>query len=131
MRQLLAAALIFCANVASADPSGAYRVAGLVTSTGQSYSGTVTVSLAGEIYRIIWLIDGREIRGTALGGAFDQGSLTVGPAHPEDLMLAIGFLDGELTGSATMFLQRSGTYEGYLALEGDTAARQETWTPME
>ncbi|MEM7191107.1 MAG: hypothetical protein AAF439_15960, partial [Pseudomonadota bacterium] len=88
------------------------------------------VSLTGEVYRVVWIVDGREITGVALGGAFDQGNLTVGPAHPEDLMLSIGFVDGELRGTATMFLQTNETYEGYLAREGDLRTLREVWTPI-
>lgn len=114
---------------AAADPSGAYSVQG-TSADGQRYSGTVSVTRVDEIYRVIWLRNGREIQGIAIGGAFSEGSLTVGPAHSSDLMLSIGFSDQGRIGNATLFLQRNDTFEGYVAREGDGKASQEVWTPI-
>ena len=114
---------------ASADPTGLYRVSGVAP--GAAYEGTVKVSRLDEKYEVIWSIGEKEIRGVALGGAFYQGSFMIGPAHPADLMLAIGFSDGATFGTITMFLQSDGSFEGFRVASESAKAGQERWDPID
>lgn len=122
--------LALAAAPALADPTGTYAVTGTKAGTGAAYQGTVTVSVESETYRVVWDIPGAPAQGVALGGAFSEGALVVGPAHPSDLMLAIGLTDTAGTGTATMFLQTDGAYEGFRASSGDHLASQERWVKL-
>lgn len=124
-----AALLALLPALALADPSGVYRVDGTDGANQAAYQGTVTVERVGEKYSVVWSINGREIRGVALGGAFSEGAFMIGPAHRDDLMLAIGFSDGSAFGSATMFLQQDGSYEGFQVNSNGARSGQERWTP--
>lgn len=122
--------LLFLAQPALADPVGTYSVKGVRGGGTSGYSGTVEVKRIEEKYEIVWSVDGKQARGIALGGAFYQGAFMIGPAHPDDLMLAIGYTDGTIFGTATMFLQQNGSYEGYRLFSNGSKAGQEVWTPV-
>lgn len=114
---------------AFATPIGTYTVDGIGPNGGKAYSGVVSVEQVGEKYLVVWTIQNKKREGVALGGAVSQGTFMVGPAHPDDLMLAIGYQDGKVFGTATMFLQAHGGYEGFLVQSDGNTAGQETWTP--
>lgn len=122
---------LFAFAAAAADPTGVYTVTGTKAGTGTPYQGTVTVSVVSESYRVVWDVPGMPATGVALGGAFSEGALVVGPAHPSDLMLAIGFTDPDGYGSATMFLQTDGAYEGYRVSSAQPVASQERWVKVQ
>ncbi|MEM9061064.1 MAG: hypothetical protein AAGD13_11445 [Pseudomonadota bacterium] len=131
MLQRLAFAAIIWVGTATfplADPVGTYTVEGLSAGSGERYKGIVNVSRSGDRYLVQWDLSGKPRTGVAMGGAFSQGSFVIGPAHQDDLMLAIGFSDDAGYGTATMFLQPTGQYEGFLVRSDATAAGQETWT---
>ncbi|MEM7210414.1 MAG: hypothetical protein AAF479_00760 [Pseudomonadota bacterium] len=111
-----------------ADPVGRYQVDGIAAGTGERYRGTVEVTKSGDRYGVAWDLDGIARRGVALGGAFSGGSFVIGPAHEDDLMLAIGFQDDNGFGTLTMFLQPDGHYEGFLLHSTGVVAGQEIWT---
>lgn len=113
---------------AKADPVGSYRVDGLSPGTGARYSGAVEVVRSGDRYAVTWQIDGVTRRGVALGGAFSGGAFVIGPAHSDDLMLAIGFSDQDGFGTLTMFLQPEGHYEGFLIHSASEQSGHEIWT---
>ncbi|MEM7422597.1 MAG: hypothetical protein AAF334_02685 [Pseudomonadota bacterium] len=117
-------------SAALCAPVGTFEVDGVMPGTSQKYSGIVLVERAGEKYRVVWQVNGQERTGVALGGAVSQGTFMIGPAHPDDLMLAIGYSDGKTFGTATMFLQQGGVYEGFLVQSDGETAGQETWTPV-
>ncbi|MEL7468527.1 MAG: hypothetical protein AAFN27_08730 [Pseudomonadota bacterium] len=130
LQRLAFAAIIWSATlgIAAADPVGTYSVEGVSAGTGDRYSGSVEVSRSGDRYIVEWNLDGAARSGVAMGGAFSQGSFVIGPAHQDDLMLAIGFSDQSGFGTATMFLQPTGSYEGFVVHSDATLAGQETWT---
>ena len=131
MLKRLAIAGLFLAGLVSAavaDPVGSYRVDGIAAGSGERYQGTVQVTKSGDRYAVVWELDGQTRNGVALGGAFSGGSFVIGPAHQDDLMLAVGFSDAHGFGTLTMFLQPEGHYEGFLVHSGTEVAGQEIWT---
>lgn len=129
--RMLGMALIAIAPPALAEIEGIYLVEGNRPGSALAYTGRVTVALVGEKYTVTWEIDGAQRVGVGLGGAFSEGSFMVGPAHPDDLMITIGFSDGATTGAATMFLQDTGNYEGFYVESGSDFAGFEVWSPEE
>ena len=122
--------VLLVANPATADPTGTYRVTLTNPGTGARSEGTVTVSRMAEAYRVIWRFGGRTETGVALGGAFNRGDLVFGPAHSDDMLLAIGFHHGSEYGNSTMIMQPDGTYSGY-RVDSNGQALQERWLPGE
>jgi len=121
---------LLAASPALADPTGTYRVTLTSPGTGIRDEGTVTVSRMAEAYRVVWKFGGRTETGIALGGAFNHGDLVFGPAHPDDMLLAIGYQSGSEYGNSTMIMQSDGSYSGYRV--GNTGrAMQESWRPAE
>jgi hypothetical protein len=116
---------------AAADPTGRYKVTLTDPVTGARSEGTVTVSRSSETYRVVWNIDGKTASGVALGGAFSRGDLVFGPAHPDDMLLAIGYLNGTEYGNATMIMQPDGSYSGYRVTSSSGRAEQEHWQPIQ
>jgi hypothetical protein len=55
---LIAAAFIFSATAAFADPVGKYDVEGTNPGSDKTYSGTVSVERTGQTYKIVWDIGG-------------------------------------------------------------------------
>lgn len=115
---------------AAADPTGTYRTMIPAADGHPALDGRVTVRRRGESYRVVWFVNGRTITGVALGGAFNRGDLVIGPAHLDDLMLVIGFRDGDGYGSATMILQVDGSYEGFRVTGDSDTPVAERWTPL-
>ena len=111
-----------------ADIVGTYLVEGVRPETGEPYRGSVTIERIGEKYAVTWDIEGSERVGVGLGGAFSGGNFMVGPAHPDDLMITIGFRDGDVTGIATMFWQDTREYEGFYVEPDKDIAGFEIWS---
>ena len=126
-----AIATLVAAAPVSADPVGKFSVKGIAPGTGDPYEGVVEVTKSGERYRVEWSLGKLRRTGFALGGAISEGSFVIGPAHPDDLMLAIGFSDNSGFGTVTMFLQPDGHYEGFLVHSGADLAGQEVWTAIQ
>lgn len=114
-------------GTASADPTGTYRARIGQPDGAPPLEGRVTVTRSDESYRVIWTIDGSTITGVGLGAAFNRGDLVVGPAHPDDLMLVIGYRDGQTYGSSTMILQVDGSYQGFRISNDSGKAFPEHW----
>ncbi len=125
-----ALALLAAAGPALADPVGKYSVKGVAPGTGEPYEGVVEVTVSGERYHVEWSLGDLKRTGFALGGAVSEGAFVIGPAHPDDLMLAIGFSDKSGFGTVTMFLQPDGHYEGFMVHSEDEIAGQEVWTAI-
>lgn len=115
---------------AAADPTGTYRTAIPAANGHPALDGRVTVRRRGESYRVVWFLNGKTITDGALGGAFNRGNPVIGPAHPGDLMLVIGFHDGDGYGSATMILQVDSSYEGFRVTGDSETPVAERWTPL-
>lgn len=127
---IAALALLSAVGWAVADPVGKFSVKGVQPGSGEAYEGVVEVTKSGERYQVEWTLSGGKRSGFALGGAVSEGAFVIGPAHPDDLMLAIGYADNSGFGTVTMFLQPDGHYEGFLVDSGDETAGQEVWTPI-
>jgi hypothetical protein len=75
----------------AADPVGSYNVQGANPGGGGDYRGTVTVTRTGQksqeftTFRIVWVVDGVRIVGTAIGN---------------DDFLAVTYVSGQETGLA-------------------------------
>jgi len=115
---------------AVADPTGTYTAVVGLPEAGQPLRGSVTVTRVDEAYRVVWTFGNAVMTGIALGGAFNRGDLVVGPAHVDDLMLVIGYRDGEGYGSATLIKQIDGSYQGYRVSNRSGKAIPERWMPV-
>ena len=125
-----ALALLSAVGSALADPVGKYSVKGVAPGSGEPYEGVVEVTKSGERYQVEWSIGDLKRTGFALGGAVSEGAFVIGPAHPDDLMLAIGYSDSAGFGTVTMFLQPDGHFEGFLVDSTEETAGQEVWTAI-
>jgi hypothetical protein len=113
----------------SADPTGTYTATIGQPGGSRLLTGSVTVTRVDESYRVVWDLDGAMTTGIALGGAFNRGDLVVGPAHADDVMLVVGYRDGEGYGSATLIMQIDGSYQGYRVSSESGKAVPERWVP--
>jgi len=121
---------LLLSSTAAGDPVGSYRVVIGGAGDGPKREGQVSVTRSEEAYRVVWSLGGETATGIALGGAFNRGDLVIGPAHVDDLMLVIGYLNGAEYGSATMILQVDGSYQGYRVSNRTGKAVPERWTPL-
>lgn len=121
---------VFGLGPACADPTGTYDATIGQAKGSPPLEGRVTVTRIDESYRVLWKMDGATMTGVALGGAFNRGDLVVGPAHVDDLMLVIGYRNGDEFGSATLILQLDGSYQGYRVSSKSGKAVPERWVPV-
>ncbi len=121
--------LAVLATVSHADPTGKYNVVGTNPDTGSEYRGRVSVTRTGETYRVVWNIGGTRYIGTGLGALVSSGRYTVGPAHPDDSSISIGYVSGRSFGQAFYFEQKDGSWEGVWTYGGSNKIASETWYP--
>lgn len=125
----LAAGLLLAlpATACLADPTGRYNVVGVNPDNGAEYRGSVRVTRTGETYKVVWTIGGVRYVGTGLGALVRDGRYTVGPAHPEDTSISIGYISGRTFGQAFYFEQDDGTWRGVWTYAGSNKITSETW----
>ena len=113
MRKLImvAAAMLFAATSAFADPAGEYRVEGTNPGSGNAYRGTVSVTKTGETYRVVWEIQGQRYVGTGIGN--------------KDF-LAVSYRSGNETGLA-LYGEEAGGWVGIWAYQGGRNVGGERW----
>lgn len=114
-------------SAAAADPTGRYNVVGINPDSGTEYRGTVEVTRTGETYKVIWNIGGTRYIGTGLGALVRNGRYTVGPAHPEDTSISIGYVSGRTFGQAFYFEQPDGSWRGVWTYGGSNKITSESW----
>lgn len=131
MRKSLLAAMFaaLSASAATADPTGTFNVVGTNPDSRGEYRGVVTVDRTGDTYRVIWDIAGTRYVGTGLGALVRDGRYTVGPAHPDDTSISIGYVSGQTFGQAFYFLQNDGSWQGVWTYGGSDKIATETWYP--
>jgi hypothetical protein len=113
MRRLimLAAAMLFAATAAFAEPAGEYRVEGTNPGGGSAYRGTVSVTKTGETYGVVWEIQGQRYVGTGIGN--------------KDF-LAVSYRSGNETGLA-LYGEEAGGWVGIWAYQGGRNVGAERW----
>ncbi len=121
--------LALLATAAWADPTGRFDVVGTNPDSGGEYRGTVTVTRTGETYKVVWDIAGTRFIGTGLGALVQDGRYTVGPAHPDDTSISIGYVSGNSFGQAFYFLQKDGSWQGVWTYGGSDRIATENWYP--
>lgn len=82
-------------------PAAAYNIAGNYTVSGRNpdgsgYSGTVTLSLQGDAYQVLWTIAGQQYSGT---GRLDGRVLTVDWQGDSNPVIYVVMPDGSLHGT--------------------------------
>lgn len=123
------AVLLLSAPLVLADPVGTYRVEGGNPDSGGTYQGTVEVTRTGDVYQVEWLIAGQRFSGTALGGAIVNGEFFVGPAHPDDIGLSVGYVSGDSFGIAFYVKEPDGSWTGVWTYRGSRQIAPERWIP--
>ena len=126
---ILALPLMLMASAAAADPTGNYNVVGVNPDSGREYRGQVSVTRTGETYRVVWNIGGTQYIGTGLGALVKDGRYTVGPAHPSDTSISIGYVSGRSFGQAFYFEQKDGSWQGVWTYGGSNKISSENWFP--
>lgn len=113
MRKLLtlAAAMLFVATAAFADPAGTYRVEGTNPGGGGAYRGTVSVTKTGETYQVVWEIQGQRYVGTGIGN--------------KDF-LSVSYKSGDQTGLA-LYGEEAGGWAGIWTYQGGRSVGAERW----
>jgi hypothetical protein len=104
---LLLAVVLFCTAPAQAQPVGTFAV------TGDGYTGTVTVTQAGQAFDIVWQIGNQQFRGV---GIFQNG------------LLSTGYSGEGHTGVALYRETSPGVWEGPWAFVGENQTHTERWT---
>lgn len=107
----VAAALLFSAVTAFADPVGTYRVEGANPGSGSPYRGTVTVERTGETYRVVWVIGNTRFVGTGIG--------------TRDF-IAVSYRSGDQTGLA-LYNEEGGAWKGVWTFANGRQLGSEIW----
>lgn len=130
MKTLCSALLLMALpTLASADPTGTYRVKGTNPDNNQPYVGTVQVHRNGETYQVTWNIAGTKFIGTGLGAKFVGNRFEMGPASEDDTAISVGYISGNSFGMAMYFEQPDGTWQGVWTYAGSNRAAPEDWHP--
>ena len=123
-----ACALILAPTLALADPTGTYKVAGHAADGSSTYQGTVEVTRTGPTYKVVWVIDGKQSIGTALGMHVDGATVTTGAATDKDVGLAVGYLNKDSFGIGSYARKADGTWSGIWTSGNSQKIITETWT---
>jgi hypothetical protein len=124
---LIAVPSLAAPTLALADPTGSFKVIGHNTD-GSTYEGTVQVSRAGSIYKIVWDIDGKKSIGTGLGSHAEGNTIMTGPATDNDIGLAVGYVNKDSFGICAYAQKPDGSWSGVWTYGGSQQITAETWT---
>ena len=122
-------AALMLPSIAIAGPDGLYHVKGVNPDDGRDYTGTVKIVRKGEVYRVIWTIDGNETIGMGIGLRLVDGRMVAGPAGDEDTGISISYSAGSTFGNATYTEFSDGTWRGVWAYKGYKKVSTEEWIP--
>jgi hypothetical protein len=115
------------AGPALGDPTGNYAVEGSNPGSGSPYRGAVSVRRIGDTYAVRWRVGRTVYIGTGLGATFRDGKFAIGPAKPDDNLLAVSYVSGRSFGLAFFIRRNGGEWEGIWTYGGSRRIGRETW----
>ena len=127
---IAACALILAPTLASADPTGTYKVVGRSADGASTYKGTVEVSRTGPTYKVVWVIDGKQSIGTGLGLHINGTTVSTSEATDKDVGLSVGYINKDSFGIGSYARRPDGTWSGIWTSGGSQKIVTETWTPQ-